>query len=82
MQQYISYPRSAALDNNFLSESAQHERRRIPSSTRDEKEQRRDPPLPFQGDGDPSSGVALPPLAWTLMWKETNSNAHGYYLQD
>ena len=78
MQDRISWPAGSFLEHEALGQSAQTIRRRQHPSSRDSKEERRDP-LPFQGDR--ADGV-YPPLAWTLMWQGTYSNLFGYYMED
>jgi hypothetical protein len=35
-------------------------------------------PLPFRGDGDP----AMPPLGWTIIWRDTYSHWFGDFTHD
>ncbi|KAI0548091.1 hypothetical protein F4679DRAFT_585849 [Xylaria curta] len=75
MQEHILW-----LADHFLEAAlngpAQLHRRIIQPSDRDQKQTRRDP-LPFQGD----CGLR-PPLAWTLIWRETYSNLYGALLPE
>ena len=77
MQEYISWPAGAFLED-ALGEMSQIQRRQEQVSSRDQKQQRRDP-ISFSGDGEDK---LCPPLAWTLIWQGTYSNLYGYYVQD
>ncbi|KJZ71440.1 hypothetical protein HIM_09164 [Hirsutella minnesotensis 3608] len=81
MQQNISWPAENFLGNEALGERAQFQRRQEHPMERDLKQQRRDA-LPFKGDREPSADGEYPPLAWTLIWRDTYSNIYGYYVQD
>ncbi|KAI1739682.1 hypothetical protein F4680DRAFT_466195 [Xylaria scruposa] len=76
MQEHIKWPAGYFLEDEALGETAQYWRRQERLSDRDHKQERRDP-LPFQGDRG-----SRPPLAWTLIWRETYSNLYGSYIQD
>ncbi|PYI09540.1 hypothetical protein BO78DRAFT_459039 [Aspergillus sclerotiicarbonarius CBS 121057] len=78
MQDRISWPAGSFLEGEALGQSAQIMRRSRHPSTRDSREERRDP-LPFQGDGVDD---VHPPLAWTLIWRGTYSNLFGYYMEE
>ncbi|KAI0137820.1 hypothetical protein F4776DRAFT_663395 [Hypoxylon sp. NC0597] len=60
--------------DEVLGVSTQMRRREGPQSDRDQKQAKREP-LRFEGDRE-----MRPPLAWTVIWKETYSNLYGYYL--
>lgn len=75
MQGQISQSRSASLSQTMKDEPQSVRREQHPSD-RDWRERQRDP-LPFQGDHE-----ELPPLAWTLMWRETYSNQFGWVVED
>ncbi|RAL08239.1 uncharacterized protein BO97DRAFT_428543 [Aspergillus homomorphus CBS 101889] len=45
-------------------------------SEQDLKRERRDP-FPFRGDIIPDPNAEFPPLAWTIIWKDTYSNVVG-----
>ncbi|KAI0392150.1 hypothetical protein F5Y17DRAFT_437671 [Xylariaceae sp. FL0594] len=76
MQEKISRLGGAPALGESWKEYEQTARRDRGLSSRDEKQQRREP-LPFTGD-KPSD--AHPPLAWTLIWKGTYSNLYGEYI--
>ncbi|RDL30361.1 uncharacterized protein BP5553_10239 [Venustampulla echinocandica] len=79
MQEHITWPEGYFLEGDALGETAQLQRRQEWPSSRDQKEQRRDP-LPFEGDNDRDANG--PPLAWTLIWQGTYSNLYGHYVED
>ena len=80
MQNHISGPKGEFLDGP-MHQGVQWARREQQLSEKDLKQRRRDP-LPFRGDTEPDASGSLPPLAWTLMWKETYSNLFGYYVDN
>ncbi|KAJ5962198.1 hypothetical protein N7501_007139 [Penicillium viridicatum] len=72
---------SCFLGDDILGSAAQMERRDEAPSDQDLKEQER-APLPFRGDKSPDPFGEYPPLAWTLIWKETYSNITGEWLTE
>lgn len=89
MQEQIAWPLGSFFDDdtgNALSDTPQYYRRREYPSERDAMQDRRDPLL-FQGDcaalvGSDGIWTSLPPLAWTVLWRETYSNIFGFHVPE
>ncbi|KAK4041114.1 hypothetical protein C8A01DRAFT_34847 [Parachaetomium inaequale] len=79
MQANICYPKSMRLEDDVFGTTRQlymHRERVLGWGRKTGR------PLPFRGDGGPDAEGDRPPLAWTLMWRETYSCLFGECLPD